>query len=451
MMIRIQMMGTHLRKYLFMIPCILFALSLPAHAESSPTIFVLSEINHTLHLSVVNLTTSNTKTIATWQTREILQLGEVLPDAELEVLQQQSSTIPELAGRTINSASTYEFQTTVRTIAAAPNGKQVAVALQRQVCLRRKAFDCFGVSQVVLVDIFSKEVKLLGEILLRSPAQGFYPKGCQPILSVDSDNLKIESLSWSPNGQFLLAMLTGDGGCFRPDNKMNKPLVHLSINDSRSPYKLSEATTYAFSSDSSTLATITWECHQTACRNAINHIEINTQRVLRSSPIDPSLTVAGNGILYLGETVVALASDILHGQLVRGYYLVEKDGQLDFQLAFQRDGELRTSFTEEGGPLQLKMSGEATIGFVESQMHTLWQVDLDNTRIILTPIYLESVQMWQVGHDNMLLIQKAGSELYSIIDRQGLELHTNISFDILLQLDANTQTNDKRRIRAIAW
>lgn len=442
------MMRPHIRKYLWVISCILFAFSLPVQAQSALTIFVVSETHHVLHLSAVNLTTSNVETIATWQTREILQLGEVLPAAELEILQQQSRTITELEGRTLNSASTYEFQTTVRTIAVAPNGEQVAVALQRQVCLRRSVFDCFGVSQLLLIDVFSKDVKLLGEILLRSPAQGFYPKGCQPVLSVDSDNLKIERLSWSPDGSFLLAMLTGDGGCFRADSKTNKPLVYLSINDNGSLQKLGEAATYAFSPDNSTLATITWECHQTACRNIINRLEIETRRILRSSPIDPSLTVVGNGILYLGETVVVLTSDVSYGQLVRGYYLVEKDGQLDFQLAFQRDGELKTPFTEEGGPLQLKMSGDATMGFVESQMHTLWQVALHGTQIVLTPIYLEAVQGWQIGRDNMLLIQKAGSELYSIIDTQGFELHANISLDTLLQTDAG---NDKREIRAIAW
>lgn len=408
---------------------ILFVAENHLSAATTASIYAIAETQTEVHLVAISPDNKTSERLAVWQKRRKARIDTLFSADELNLLRVKNADLNR----------EWVIQTSVRALSVSPSGNLIAFAVQQQVCLLRGYDDCFGMSEVVLLEININRSNVINALPIRYAAFDLLGAECRVSLDSTSDNVLIHRIQWDPNERFIIGVINSDSSCFRPDNSNNRPLVRFSVTGTTKPLPLGTAIAFTISPDSRTLTTFAKRCTRDGCFGEFSWIDLATNQVIETAQ-HPDLKDA------YATTTMSLVDGA--NIIVEPYLLPDTSAGLNYAVA--RNGQITLQQAPENPPIQMAMSTDAQTAYVQRKDGTLWRLSFISGQITLSPLYDKPVEYWQPGQQGMILVREVGSKNYSILDVAGAVTSSDIDIENILK-NVNPSTSDALQMQSVGW
>lgn len=412
---------------LLMITSLLSPVQNAAADSTIVRVYAIAETQSEMQLIGISPHTNTSEILATWQKRRKARIDTLFPQDELNLLKLKNANLDQ----------EWIIQTSVRALAVSPTGSQLAFALQQQVCLVRAYDDCFGMSEVILLNIATNQSRIAGTVSIRADAPHILI-GCSVSLDRTSDNVIMDSLRWSPDEQVLIASMTTYwwNSCLESGNK---PLVRFSAVATTKPIPLGTAIAFTISPNSATLVTFAKQCVRGECFGEFSWIDLSTNEVTEMAQhADLKDAYSTTSMLLVEGTSI----------IIEPYLLPDTSAGLNYAIAY--DGQVTLLRTPVNPPIAMAMSVDSQNAYVQRQDGTLWRFSFSGDQVFLSPLYANPVEYWQVGQQNTLIVRETGKKGYAVINAEGFVILSGIDIESILQ-NAYPSMDDSLQVQSIGW
>jgi|GEM_PF-6229124 len=294
-------------------------------------------------------------------------------------------------------------------IAPSPDGSQVAMTVRHYQCTNR---ECFGVTQIVIVDSISRQQSILWSLAMRADSP-FFPYCYQEFVYYDFFNVdtRIAQIRWTPDQTAIVASIYYDSSshAFPPDT----PLIVIPLIAPEKALVIGNgAQGWVISPDSREIASLSLDCD--ASPRGEDAVRITTL------DLDTNQASYQNYPLGITKFMGIFDANYFQGQLV--FPVAERppnsEASWTFQLAklnLNEDSEMvkLTGAISEFREIRSSLSGKVAV--VEEDNGLLWQLKINDTDFDLLPITSAPVTYWQFANDKELVVQFEDESEYKII------------------------------------
>lgn len=376
-------------------------------------IYQLTETEDFYEVQRTNAITLTTEVVTSVDKIPTFTLRSIMPEAELATAELWfTGSVSSPIGSSIPDYFQNPPDTIIRSIVPSPDNTILALSIRYVSCSGQMFFKCFGVSQIILVDIVTGQQTLLWS--LPSVADSiFFPYCYTDFIYTESGvDTGIAELRWTPDQEAIVAKIYYESSALPPDN----PLVVIPIHAPQNAFVAGNGEGgWTISPNSNSIASLSRDCDSQRHDNDIVRIttfdlETNQHRFQDYGlPAEISrLSRLFSPAFVQDQLVFPIAQSVPNEGATGPIYRL---GQLDPTQV--------NSISIVSGTISsfrsIIASPSADVAVVEDVEGYLWKLELDGNSFSIIPITSNPVSYWQFANDEELVVLTTGQIQYTIV------------------------------------